>query len=201
MSNKKITCLACGVFKNEIEALARQGKLDLDIVTLESMLHMKPALLEQEMGQALEASPNDTFLLLYGDCHPRMREMQNKENVSKVVGINCCEIFLGKEAYRTLQREEAFIFLPEWTLRWQEVFTMELGFEDPQAAQEFMKEYRKKLVYIDTGVMPIPESILQDISAFFDMPVEILHISLDVLSKGIQNTLRKLERPDHHDSA
>jgi hypothetical protein len=192
MTNKKITCLACGVFKVELAALIKQGKLDCDIIALESMLHMKPAKLEQEMERTLAAGPKDKFLILYGDCHPGMHEMQNRENATRVVGINCCDILLGRAAYRKLQKEQAFIFLPEWTQRWQEVFTHELGFEKPEVAQAFMKEYRKRLVYADTGVMPVPHKTLGDISEFFDMPVEILPVSLDMLLQGINKALQKV---------
>jgi hypothetical protein len=191
MTDKKITCLACGVFRMEIEALARQGKLDCNIITLDSMLHMNPARLGQEMGRVMEVAPENRFLVLYGDCHPHMHEMQSMENVSRVTGINCCEILLGKEVYRKLQKEQAFIFLPEWTLRWKEVFAHELGFENHEVAQSFMKEHQKRLVYVDTGVMPVPDETLQEISGFFGMPVETVHIYLDNLLQGINKALEK----------
>jgi hypothetical protein len=199
MQDDKIKCLACGVFRMELEALAKQGKLDCDIITLESMLHMKPAKLEQELEQAMASRSKDRFLILYGDCHPRMHEMQARKNATKVVGINCCEILLGREPYRKLQKDHAFLFLPEWTLRWRDVFAHELGFDKPEVAQAFMKEYRKRLVYVDTGVMPVPDNTLLEISEFFKMPVEILHISLDNLLQGINNALQKFTRRDQND--
>ncbi|MFH0730323.1 MAG: DUF1638 domain-containing protein [Pseudomonadota bacterium] len=200
MTDKKISCLACGVFKMELAALTQQGKLDCDIIALESMLHIKPAKLEQEMERAMATGPKDKFLILYGDCHPGMHEMRNRENASGVVGINCCDILLGREAYRKLQKDQAVIFLPEWTLRWQDLFTRELGFEKPEVAQAFMKEHRKRLVYADTGVIPLPEKTLRDISGFFDMPVEIQPISLDILLLKISNALRKFTRRGQHDN-
>jgi|SRR5208283_3092151 len=199
MTDKKIICLACGVFRRELEALSRHGRLDCDTITLESMLHMKPAKLEQEMGRVIEAGQNDKFLLLYGDCHPRMHELQVRENVSKVDGINCCDILLGREAYRRLQKDQAFIFLPEWTLRWREIFTHEFGFGNHELAQAFMKEHRKRLVYVDTGVMPVPDKTLHDISEFLGMPVETLHISLENLQQGIDKSLLKFRVHDQND--
>lgn len=199
MTGNKITCLACGVFRMEIDALIKQGKLDCDIITLESMLHMKPAKLGQEMGRILDAKPNDKFLVLYGDCHPHIHEMQSMENVSRVTGINCCEILLGSDVYRKLQKEQAFVFLPEWTLRWKEVFAHELGFENREVAQTFMKEYRKRLVYVDTGVIPVPDETLREISEYFGMPVEIMHISLDIFLQGINKALQKFARYNHLD--
>ncbi|MFH0881214.1 MAG: DUF1638 domain-containing protein [Lentisphaerota bacterium] len=199
MTDRRISCLACGVFKMELAALTKQGELDCDIITLESMLHMKPAKLEQEMERAMATGPKDKFLILYGDCHPGMHKMQNRENATRVAGINCCDILLGKEAYRKLQKDQAFIFLPEWTLRWHNLFTHELGFEKPEVAQAFMNEHRKRLVYADTGVMPLPDKTLRDISEFFNMPVEIQPISLDILLLGMNNALQKFTRRGQHD--
>ena len=200
MTVKKVSCLACGVFKMELAELAKQGKLDCDLITLESMLHMKPAKLEQEMERVMATGSKDKFLILYGDCHPGMHEMQNRENATRVVGINCCDILLGSQAYRELQKDQAFIFLPEWTLRWQDVFAHELGFEKPEVAQAFMKEYRKQLVYVDTGVIPVPDKALRDISEFFNMPIKIQPISLDIFLLGINNALQKFIKRGQHDN-
>jgi hypothetical protein len=194
MADKKINCLSCGVFKMELAALIKKGKLDCPVITLESMLHMKPAKLEQEMEGTLAAHSGEKVLILYGDCHPGMHEMQNRENTIRVTGINCCDIILGRAAYQKLQKDQAFIFLPEWTLRWQEIFIRELGFEKPGVARDFMKDHRRVLVYADTGVIPIPKKTLQDISEFFNMPVEILPVSLDHLLLRINTALQKITR-------
>lgn len=192
MADTRVTCLACGVFAMELAALARQGRLACPVVTLESMLHMRPAGLERELLRVMADAPDQRWLLVYGDCHPRMHEMQSGERVSRVAGINCCDILLGREEYRRLQKQQAFIFLPEWTLRWREVFARELGFDKPELARSFMKEHRRKLVYADTGVLPVPDASIREISAFFALPVEVLPITLDNLEQGIQNALKKL---------
>lgn len=200
MTDKKITCLGCGVFKMEVDQLVKQGKLECDIVYLDSMLHMKPAALEQEMQEVLDRTKNDRYLLLYGDCHPHMHEMEACDNTTKVSGINCCEILLGKAVYRKLQKDKVFIFLPEWAQRWQEVFTSQLGFTTPEMAQSFLKEHCKRLVYIDTGVIPVPDSTLQDISRYFDMEVEVIPINLDNLAHGVSGALQKFTEDGSNDN-
>jgi hypothetical protein len=198
MTDKKLACLSCGVFSREIEILAGQEKLEGSRIVLDSMLHMNPAGLEQAISRDLESKPHDNYVLLYGDCCPHMNEFQNRANVSKVAGINCCEILLGKEMYRHLQKEKTFIFLPEWTVRWREIFTRELGFKDPEIAQSFMKEYCSRLVYIDTGIVPAPEKIISEISVYFDMPMDVISISLDILMQGINKAIQKFKEDDHH---
>jgi hypothetical protein len=201
MPEPAITCLACGVFRTELDALVREGRLDCTIETLESMLHMNPVGLERAIERAMDARPGGRVVLLYGDCHAWMRETETRDDVSRVAGLNCCEILLGHDAYHRLQRAQAFIFLPEWARRWRDVFTRELGFTDPVLAQAFMKEHRRRLVYLDTGVVPVPVQTLDDIAGFFGMPVEVQPVSLDVLLQGIRAALRTFARPPHDDPA
>ncbi|MBF0331846.1 MAG: DUF1638 domain-containing protein [Candidatus Omnitrophica bacterium] len=196
MPDKKILCVACGVFKMEMEALARQGKINLDTVMLESMLHIRPVTLEKKMGQVMSEGAPQNYLILYGDCHAHMHEIENQANASRVDGINCCQILLGRELYRQLQKDQAFIFLPEWTQRWRQVFIHELGFAKPELARAFMKETRKRLVYVDTGVMPLPEDKIREITEFFDMPVEVMPVSLDHLQQAINRALQKFNKVD-----
>jgi len=176
----------------ELETLQWQGRLDMQVATLDSMLHMRPAALEAELQRVLDDAPDKRYLLLYGDCHPRMYEMEHGDRVSRTAGINCCDILLGRAAYRQLQRAGAFIFLPEWTLRWREVFTRQLGFDKAELAREFMREHRTRLVYVDTGVMPVPDATLREISEFFDLPVEVLPISLDNLVRAVHQAYERL---------
>lgn len=191
MGNAQTVCLACGVFRKELEALADKGLIDCRVRTLESMLHMNPEKLEKSLEKVLADNPLGRFLLLYGDCHPRMHEMAGYANVSGIAGMNCCEILLGKEAYRNLQREKAFIFLPEWAMRWREIFTRELGFENPENARFFLKEHLEKLVYLDTGIDPVPTQLLKEIREFFDMPLEVLPVALDYLRNAINTASHK----------
>jgi Protein of unknown function (DUF1638) len=121
-----------------------------------------------------------------------MHEMQNQEHFGRVAGINCCEIFLGKDLYRKLQKDQEFIFLPEWTQRWREIFHRELDLESQEVAGSFMREFIRRLVYVDTGVIPVPYKTLHEISEFFGMQVEILNISLDNLQDSLNNALIKL---------
>ncbi|MBI4978463.1 MAG: DUF1638 domain-containing protein [Spirochaetes bacterium] len=193
MSVTNLKCLSCGVFRNEVEELRRRGDLDCEVMFLDSMLHMNPRALDRELSHIVDGDASKHYLILYGDCHPHMHEMQAKKNTVKAGGLNCCEILLGKSAYRELQQSGAFIFLPEWTMRWKEIFTRELGFEKPDMARSFLQEHRTRLVYVDTGVIPVPVQTLDEIAAYFSMPLDVMHITLDILLENIRNALLKFK--------
>ena len=47
-------CVACSIFRNEIERLQAEAKLDLPVRFLGSMLHMVPEKLEKRLQEVVE---------------------------------------------------------------------------------------------------------------------------------------------------
>ena len=189
----EILLVSCGIFREELARLGTEVLGHARPIFLDSMMHMRPAKLDDMLaGMAKQEDRN--LLLVYGDCCPHMSELAAKPNIAKVRGVNCCDIFLGQDVYRQLQREGVFFFLPEWTMRWEEVFQNQLGLRDQSLAREFMHEMHKRLMYLDTGLVNVPHKTLADIGAFFDMPVEIQRIGLEHLEAGVRDGLRRLEQ-------
>ncbi len=192
---RQIICIACSIFKSELEALRRAGKFNLKTRYLTSMLHMRPGELHQKLETAInqERAKGKEIILLYGDCHPYMLEQSALPGVHHPRKINCPAIVLKPEIYRALRKEGAFFLMPEWTVRWQKVFEDELGLSDKTIAREFMQEAHTKLVYLDTGQMPIPTAHLQAFAAYCGLPWEILPVSPDRLAAIIDNLLQSDE--------
>lgn len=188
-----VRCVACSIFRKEIEVLRTSGRLELSVDYLNSMLHMVPVKLEARLQQALEATRADgsdpDVVLAFGDCCGRMETFESEPWTRRTEGINCCEIILGRETYRQLRREGAFFLMPEWALSWKQVFVGQLGLLGP-CAKAFMQEMHTRLVYLDTGILPIPHEALAEASDFLGLPVEILPIQLDHLLASLEQAAR-----------
>jgi hypothetical protein len=156
------------------------------------MLHMHPERLHRVMDESLTALGDRQCLLIYGDCHPYIYDAEQRPHCCRTKAVNCADLLMGKELYTSYRRRKAFIFLPEWTLRWREVFQKELGFNNPSLAQAFMQENREILLYLDTGLLPVPQKTLDEIAEFFGMPTEVLAVSLDPLRRAIHTALAGL---------
>lgn len=197
--SKSPHCLACSIFRLELERLKAQGLFEMDVTYVNSMLHMNPEklneVLEQAVGRFQDADQD--LVLLYGDCCPRMLELQQEARVACARGFNCCEIFLGSERYRQLRREGVFFLLPEWARQYKTIFKEHLGLEG-EMVQTFMRDMHTRIVYLDTGVMDVPHDLLKDIELYSGLPLEIMKIDLG----GLINTLQGcLDRLDHHRSS
>ena len=183
-------CISCSIFRREIEALRASGQFDLPVEFLDSMLHLVPAALESRLQEALRTArddePGQAVMMVYGDCCGHMETMASRPGTARTGGINCCEIILGSETYRRLRKEGAFFFMPEWTTRWKEVFQSQLGLLGPEVPT-FMRELHTRIIYLDTGQIPVPRAELAEASEFLGLPVEIMPVSLDFLLASLQS--------------
>lgn len=182
MAGKCWVC--CGVLRREIEKLHQQGDINGSVSFLDSMLHMEPDRLEFILGEIVEKLDSET-VVVYGDCSPNMHKFSKKEHVCRVGAMNCAQLLLGKAKYRQLMKEQAFILLPEWVIRWREIFAVELGL-NKEVATSLMQENRKILVYLDTGLIPVPEKDLQECSEYVGLPYRIEKITLENLLEGLK---------------
>lgn len=181
---QKVSGIACSIFKKEIEFLVQCNKLPDTFNFIDSELHMKP----QELSKVLSQFVDPNCLLCYGDCHSKINDHENR-----IEGLNCIEVFLSKDRYRILRKQGAFFLLPEWTYKWERIFKELLGFNEQKLAAQFMNEMHTKFIYINTGVIEIPISILNDISLYFSLPVEVIDIDLIYLEDAIKNGLKRIE--------
>jgi hypothetical protein len=186
---KNLVIIACSIFKYELEHLQNEGKLNVPVVYLNSMLHMYPKELQTLLDAKIDEYSNFRIILLFGDCHARMVDYEKNPTILRSPGINCCEIFLGSQNYRKLRKDGAFILLPEWADRWKEAFVDYMGFKTSKAVKPFMSEMHKKLVYVDTGFQQKEQSLFDEISDYLGLPLEIHTSSLFELEKVVNQLI------------
>ncbi len=189
---KDVLAITCGIFQAEMAALAPRFPR-LQLIFADSMLHMRPDLLQERIDALLRQHSADKVLFIYGDCTPRIVELCRKPGFAKTAGINCCEILLGREEYRRLRKSGAFFFLPEWTLRWRDVFERELGFAGGRGVEDMLREVHSHFIYLDTGVLPMPGSVLDEISRELGLPMQQLSVGLPCLEQKISAALETLD--------
>ncbi|KAB2888364.1 MAG: DUF1638 domain-containing protein [Desulfobulbaceae bacterium] len=190
---KPLTVVCCSVLRREMGRILEEDLPGAEAVFLDSMLHMHPEELRRAIDAVLAARTDRRILLVYGDCHARMAETCRQPRRARTAAVNCGELLLGRERYRECRNGRAFLFLPEWTQRWREVFVRELGFTDRSLAREFMQENQRRLAYLDTGLIPVPEPVLAEIADYFGMPVEIVAVTLVNLRQAVRDAARRLE--------
>jgi hypothetical protein len=191
-TENNIICISCSIFKNELKALSQSGKLKYPVKYLDSLLHIRPTELKSELQAMVdeELDNGKKVILIYGDCHSHMIDMEEMPGVVRTSGVNCCHILLGKD-YRKLNKEEVFFLMPEWARRWRDVFQKELGLND-ENAKSMMQDTRSRMVYLDTELTDIPEEKIKEFSEYCGLDCDIMKVSLDNLLESIENAAKKL---------
>ncbi|HUW71321.1 MAG TPA: DUF1638 domain-containing protein [bacterium] len=192
-SDRRITLIGCGILRKEFSLLPKSVKDRFKPRFLDSMLHLNPALLEQSLTSIKSAQTGEAVVFLYGDCCPRMEELSSGKGRTRTEGVNCIEIYLGRDTYRKLRREGTFFLMPEWAGRWKEIFQRELGFKTAESARDFMRDSMTQALYIDTGSEPVPEAKLAEFAEFTGLPVSIRKVETDHLREALEGACQKLE--------
>jgi hypothetical protein len=155
---------------------------------------MHPIELQRSLESKLD-NLSQSVMVILGDCCPSIESVEKRFNCLKTPAVNCCELLLGHDRYLEYRNKKIFILLPEWTGRWREVFQQELGFSNnSELAHSFMHENSSSIEYFDTGIVDVPNHIINDIQTFFDMPVKVTPVNLNTLRKFISDTLTNLEK-------
>lgn len=184
--------IGCSVLQAEVESLREVHWQDHKRIFLPSMMHMHPERLASSLESVLNAELKKGYgvVLIYGDCCPRMTELEALAGVVRTRGKNCCELLLGPEEYRRLSHEGAFFLIPEWVRRWKEIFTKELGLNRDNATS-LMRDMHRKLMYLDTGLAPVPGKELRECAEYCGLPYEVLQVSLGHLHSAIEEAVSK----------
>ena len=190
------TWISCGVLRAELGELLRLGRIRGRQTFLESLLHMDPPRLEARLVSLLEAHGPEPgpVVLVYGDCCPRMLDFAGLYRLSRVDAVNCAQMLVGRVRYRELMRERAFMVLPEWAPRWEEIFKTELGLSEDNA-RSLMGEHRGSLVYLDTGLAPVPRDALDACADYTGLPWRVERVELDNLFALLSEALAAVPRP------
>jgi len=195
VSQPKAVMICCSVLQAEVESLCKAHWPVHKLIYLPSMLHMHPERLASSLESVLdnELKEGHGVVLIYGDCCARMTALEALPGVVRTRGKNCCELLLGPEEYRRLLQEGAFFLIPEWARRWKEIFAKELGLNRDNATS-LMQEMHRKLVYLDTGLAPAPETALKECAEYCGLPYEVQPVSLERLRLAIEEALLRSKK-------
>lgn len=179
--------ISCGVVRPELEELHQRKKISGRLLFLDSMLHMNPEELEVALtseAAGIRSGGHGPMVLVYGDCCGHMRELTRNFCARRIEAVNCAQLLLGRVRYRELMREKAYILFLEWAARWRTIFSVELGMSR-KVARSFMREHHKALVYLDTGLAPVPRRALDECSDYVGLPWLTETVGLEHMLAGL----------------
>jgi hypothetical protein len=169
--------IACSIFKDEIEALKREGLLECEVKYIPSMLHLNPTKLDLLLYKELHKRKGEPITLVYGDCCPSMLSFTQRNNIERPAVRNCCELLLGREIYLQHLGKGAFFLMPEWVRKWRGIFLSYMKL-NKSVAVDMMQHLHRYFLYLDTGIVSIPKEKLDKIADYFELPWQLLEVDI-----------------------
>ena len=180
--------ISCGIFREELEYLIAEKKVDFNVVFLDPTLHVNFDRLRSRLVEALDncTKRGEKPLLIYGKCHPDMDKIAAGYGARRIDAGNCLEALAGRDEIRRLDGEAKTFFLTAgWINNWEKMFNV--GFEDFGYDFRAMFSTYKRIVVFDSGVSPINEEKVLRLSDYTSLPVEKLPLSLARFMKLIED--------------
>lgn len=182
---KKTLLICCGAIAREIVAMVEQnGWQHMHVQCLPAQLHNTPAKIPEALRAKIQASRSkfDDILVLYSDCGTGglIDKVLREENVERIHGAHCYEVFAGSDAFAKLMDEEqGSFFLTGFLARnFERLVIKGLGLDKhPQFIKRCFRNYTR-LVYLaqtqDRETMEMAEKAAQTLGLRF----EVRHVGL-----------------------
>jgi hypothetical protein len=160
-SQPRTLLICCGALAGEIVALVRDNDWDnLRIKCLPAHMHNTPERIPDAVRALIVAGRADyeRMLVLFGDCGTggKLDEVLEQEQVPRIDGNHCFEIYAGEDTYAELMKSEpGSFFLTDFLARhFDRLVYQGLGLDRfPKLRSVYFGKYRK-LVYLSQNETP-----------------------------------------------
>lgn len=190
MAAHPISLISCGMLEAEIEHLLKKHAKEVPVRYLDPALHVNFDKLKAGLTQALEENRQEgsEARVIYGYCHPEMEEILTPYCATRISAANCLEALLGAAQMAHMEAEGKLIYMTAgWLHEWKRMVAA--GAEDLGLDfRNMFGDYRAILV-LDTGIAPIDDADVAEFSAYANLPVERMEVTLDHLWARIRELL------------
>ena len=152
---KKVLVIACGALAHELVRVKSLNRWDhVDIQCLPAELHNHPQNIPQAVRKKIQDNRADyeNLFVAYSDCGTGglLDKVLREENVERLPGAHCYEMFSGKKQFRDLHESEpgTFYLTDFLATHFDRLIVRGLSLDKyPQLKDQFFGNY-KKLVYL-----------------------------------------------------
>lgn len=183
--------VACGAIALEIEAIAKEHKLDLTIYPLPPLLHNHPEKIAGEVDRLLIEIANKHLkcAVAYADCgtYGALDLVLKSHNVSRLTGNHCYDVFAGKATIEKIMAENpGTYFLTDYLVKsFYRSVVVELGLDRrPDLRDDYFKNY-SKVIWLAQTPSPELEIAARAAADLLQLPLEVQMVGRSGLAAQI----------------
>ena len=180
----RLMLIACGIFRKEIELLVQKNSWPVKTRFLDSSLHVDFNKLSAALTRSLSRCREDTPLVVYGACHPRMESILADANAARTPGQNCVEIVLGRDRFTEEISKGAFFLFEDWAKRWENTGFAPFN-KRPDIMREIFQDAHKYLLAIRTTCSGNYKEQAENVSRLVGLPLFWTDVGLEHLEQTL----------------
>lgn len=188
---KKIPLIACSILEAEIREIAKSIPIG-EIFLVDSAYHFTPEKLYNKVLEITQEKRLKEAILLYGECSAGFKMPFPGTKIYRLKKHNCIDLLMSSEEEYAFRKNNIMVLLPEWAVRWHELFFTWFGFK-PASLKVFMQEMHSEIVCIDDGTIDITESLMSSIEQAAGISCRKKKITLDHLSQSIMQLIEGVQ--------
>ncbi|MCB1190294.1 MAG: DUF1638 domain-containing protein [Leptospiraceae bacterium] len=188
MEKHRLLILICETYKHELERVLDSNEFP-DVVFKEyssicSFSGNVPSTIEEIFHKFDESFSHYAILGSYCTLELK-RKVQPSSNYSVYYFNKCQELFATPEFLDGCAQSGAYFVTPGWVVNWRDKI-QDWGFEKKHA-REFFNDFCKKLVLLDTGVLPSSKESIIEFAEFLGLPYEVIRTGISHFHLIIKN--------------
>lgn len=158
----KTALIVCGALAREVIAIKKKYGWEADLLGVPASLHNRPKKIDMAVQKRIHEAQEkyDRVIVVYGDCGTsgQLDKVLAAENVGRVAGPHCYEMYAGDQNFAALVTEETgTYFLTDYLLRSFESLVIKgMGLDRHPELREIYFQNYTRLVYlaqVDDGAM------------------------------------------------
>lgn len=188
---KKHHLITCPIFARELAAVLPEDAATPTVQLMDYRVHFDPEVMAREAARGVRAAGDEgagVSFLVGRECE----SLQPLSNIAEgcggrlTEGLNCIELFLGREKARKLQENRATVMTPAW----MEMISKSIGdghwtVED---ARINLGHY-DRIILLDFGLEPLSDEMILEFFELSQVPIEILPVTLDHFRQVVDKLL------------
>jgi len=188
---KKHHLITCPIFAKELAAVLSESETAPTVQLMDYRVHFNAEVMAREAARGVRAAEEEGagISFLVG------RECESLQPLSEIAescggrladGLNCIELFLGREKARALQENRSTVMTPAWI----EMITRSIaeGHWTVDDARINMGRY-DRIILLDFGLEPLHDEMILEFFELVQVPIEILPVSLDHFRRVVAKLL------------
>ncbi len=188
MHGERLLLLGCSILGREIRWLIEKNGWPMDVLFLDSALHIDLEKLFQNLTKALADNQGRNIIVFYGACHPLLEKILSEAKTFRTMGQNCVDMLLGNALFTEELSNGAFFLLEDWALRWNHIVSKTFG-KNAEVIRAIFQLDRKYLLGVKTPCSGDFTREAEEAGQMAGLPPRWMDVSLDHLESVLQNAI------------